>query len=368
MSLLFADVLFWFRLVFFITGICNITSLTAKQLSCRPPDSEPVAKGADGRPRIGSIPEVRVVIADRQNVSIGLLSYEAPSSAFIFSTEVIIGISVGCGILLLLVIGFFIMYRRKATESHRVLKSMQEQIDVLELQVASECKEAFAELQTDITDWTEALNTGGIPFRDYRWYGSFINSFTSSIDWLIYRLINRNTIDWLIDWSIDPLFDWLIDWLFGPLIDWLIHWLIDWLVSAGMWQRCCSRTPSPIPLWREQWKWIPRGSKISTRVSSRSRTYCGRRRFCWLSSGPWSRIGTLVCETASTSHPCWWRCYKVTWCIARRFSRLCWRIWLRSASTGRVTRTWSCWCGGTSRWPRRCCRPGWRFYFILSSR
>lgn len=38
------------------------------------------------------------------------------------------------------------------------------------LQVASECKEAFAELQTDITDWTGDLSTGGIPFRDYRWY------------------------------------------------------------------------------------------------------------------------------------------------------------------------------------------------------
>ncbi|OQV23962.1 Plexin-A1 [Hypsibius exemplaris] len=151
-------------------GVCNITSLSRKQLTCRPPDSEPIAKGADGRPRMGSIPEVRVSITDRLNVSIGSLSYDSPIAPFVFSTEIIVGIAVGAGILVLVLIAFFIAYRRKATESNRVLKTMQEQIDVLELQVASECKEAFAELQTDITDWTEALNTGGIPFRDYRWY------------------------------------------------------------------------------------------------------------------------------------------------------------------------------------------------------
>lgn len=93
------------------------------------------------------------------------MSYQPLTNTFIFSTEVIIGISVGCGILALLVIAFFVAYKRKATESTRVLKTMQDQIDVLELQVASECKEAFAELQTDITDWTADLSTGGIPFR-----------------------------------------------------------------------------------------------------------------------------------------------------------------------------------------------------------
>lgn len=32
-------------------------------------------------------------------------------------------------------------YRRKSTESNRVLKNMQEQMDILELRVAAECKE-----------------------------------------------------------------------------------------------------------------------------------------------------------------------------------------------------------------------------------
>lgn len=63
-----------------------------------------------------------------------------------------------------------IAYRKKTSESNRVLKNMQEQMDILELQVAAECKEAFAELQTEMGDLTGDLTSGGIPFLDYRTY------------------------------------------------------------------------------------------------------------------------------------------------------------------------------------------------------
>ena len=43
---------------------------------------------------------------------------------------------------------------------------MQEQMDVLELRVAAECKEAFTELQTEITELGLELQQGGIPFLD----------------------------------------------------------------------------------------------------------------------------------------------------------------------------------------------------------
>ena len=52
----------------------------------------------------------------------------------------------------------------------KVLKNMQEQMDVLELRVAAECKEAFTELQTEITELGIELQQGGIPFLDYRTY------------------------------------------------------------------------------------------------------------------------------------------------------------------------------------------------------
>jgi plexin A len=43
-------------------------------------------------------------------------------------------------------------------------------MDVLELRVAAECKEAFTELQTEITELGIELQQGGIPFLDYRTY------------------------------------------------------------------------------------------------------------------------------------------------------------------------------------------------------
>lgn len=73
-------------------------------------------------------------------------------------------------LIVLVFIAFLIAYRRKSTESNRVLKNMQEQMDILELRVAAECKEAFAELQTEMTDLTGDLTSGGIPFLDYRTY------------------------------------------------------------------------------------------------------------------------------------------------------------------------------------------------------
>ena len=44
-------------------------------------------------------------------------------------------------LLVVFVIFILIAYRRKSTESTRVLKNMKDQMDVLELRVAAECKE-----------------------------------------------------------------------------------------------------------------------------------------------------------------------------------------------------------------------------------
>ncbi|XP_031423867.1 plexin-A1 [Clupea harengus] len=55
-------------------------------------------------------------------------------------------------------------------DADRTLKRLQLQMDNLESRVALECKEAFAELQTDIHELTQELDGAGIPFLDYRTY------------------------------------------------------------------------------------------------------------------------------------------------------------------------------------------------------
>lgn len=73
---------------------------------------------------------------------IGKLSYASPAELTGPLTKpALFGVVVGVALLLLVFIAFLIAYRRKSTESNRVLKNMQEQMDILELRVAAECKE-----------------------------------------------------------------------------------------------------------------------------------------------------------------------------------------------------------------------------------
>ena len=107
------------------------------------------------------------MIGNNLEYNIGKLSYSSNTEGQL-PKPIMIGVAVGAGVLLFIVIGILILYRRKSTESSRVLKNMQEQMDVLELRVAAECKEAFTELQTEITELGVDLQQGGIPFLDYR--------------------------------------------------------------------------------------------------------------------------------------------------------------------------------------------------------
>ena len=100
--------------------------------------------------------------------TVGKLDYNELEAAF--AKPVLIAVCVSVLILVVFVIFILIAYRRKSTESTRVLKNMKDQMDVLELRVAAECKEAFAELQTEITEIGVEVQTAGIPFHNYRTY------------------------------------------------------------------------------------------------------------------------------------------------------------------------------------------------------
>ncbi|MED6260763.1 Plexin-A2 [Ataeniobius toweri] len=82
----------------------------------------------------------------------------------------ILSIAAGGGLLLIIVVIVLLAYRRKSHENDLTLKRLQMQMDNLESRVALECKEAFAELQTDINELTSDLDRAGIPFLDYRTY------------------------------------------------------------------------------------------------------------------------------------------------------------------------------------------------------
>uniref|UniRef100_A0A8B9MWV7 Plexin-A2 n=1 Tax=Accipiter nisus TaxID=211598 RepID=A0A8B9MWV7_9AVES len=99
----------------------------------------------------------------------------SPGSVSIISDSLltlpaIVSIAAGGSLLLIIVIIVLIAYKRKSRENDLTLKRLQMQMDNLESRVALECKEAFAELQTDINELTSDLDRSGIPYLDYRTY------------------------------------------------------------------------------------------------------------------------------------------------------------------------------------------------------
>ena len=151
------------------TKFCNVTSVSLNQLTCKPPDHQPPALLPDGREDPNELPDVIVMIGQKLKFTVGKLDYNESGGAAL-AKPIIIAVGVGVGLLIIFVIIILIAYRRKSGESTRALKNMQEQMDVLELRVAAECKEAFAELQTEITEIGCEFQTAGIPFLDYRTY------------------------------------------------------------------------------------------------------------------------------------------------------------------------------------------------------
>ena len=73
---------------------------------------------------------------------IGDLRYEGPGTVLeVLKQPVGIGVAAGVILLLVFIIIMFLAYCRKSRESHRKMKSMQNQMDLLEAKVAHECKE-----------------------------------------------------------------------------------------------------------------------------------------------------------------------------------------------------------------------------------
>ncbi|KAK1801071.1 hypothetical protein P4O66_022778 [Electrophorus voltai] len=110
----------------------------------------------------------------RVMILVGGLEY-SPGMLHIYSDSTltlpaIIGIGAGGGVLLVAIIAVLIAYKRKTRDADRTLKRLQLQMDNLESRVALECKEAFAELQTDIQELTNDMDGVKIPFLEYRTY------------------------------------------------------------------------------------------------------------------------------------------------------------------------------------------------------
>ncbi|XP_073993851.1 plexin B isoform X2 [Rhodnius prolixus] len=151
------------------TGGCNVTSLAYSQLVCSPPQHQPLPTDEKAIETNIGLPLVVVRIGENLRFPIGYLRYDMVH-AYTLPPEAMAGIAAGVACLIFLFIIVLIVYRRKSTQAEREYKRIQIQMDTLESNVRSECKQAFAELQTDMTDLTADLESSGIPTLDHNEY------------------------------------------------------------------------------------------------------------------------------------------------------------------------------------------------------
>ncbi|XP_053378224.1 plexin-A2-like isoform X3 [Mercenaria mercenaria] len=145
-------------------GFCNVTSIdkNGNQLNCKPPKNQPASEKGS------KYPEIVVQVGRNFSKQIGYLKYEKTE---LLPLPAIIGLGAGGGVLILVVIFFVVLWCIKSRENLSMKKKWQIQMDNLEVKVAKECKEAFAELQTDMTELTsDHFGQIAIPFWDYRTY------------------------------------------------------------------------------------------------------------------------------------------------------------------------------------------------------
>ncbi|KAG7168747.1 Plexin-B-like 3 [Homarus americanus] len=150
-------------------SVCNVTSLAATQLVCTPPELQPDPTDEKGVSTPERLPLVVVHVGQYLRFPLGVLRYER-HRRFPLTPEGIAGLAGGALFLVLASFVVLAVYRRKSSQAERVYKLMQLQMDSLESHVRTECKQAFAELQTDMTDLTADLESSGIPTLDHRSY------------------------------------------------------------------------------------------------------------------------------------------------------------------------------------------------------
>lgn len=139
---------------------CNVTMVASTQIVCQmQPKRATLLNEPYGAPvsiRIGNL-----------QFNLGQLVYESETAPQQVNTTLVGALVGGCAtVLIILVVSAAVWWRKKSWQAEREYKRIQLQMDTLESNVRQECKQAFAELQTDMSDLTGDLVPLNIPYHD----------------------------------------------------------------------------------------------------------------------------------------------------------------------------------------------------------
>ncbi|XP_069141265.1 plexin-B-like isoform X2 [Argopecten irradians] len=163
--------------------MCNVTNLVENEIYCTPPTTQPQNIQSNGVVSNSNAPQVIVKIGNRE-YQIGFLAYETPSPEEDMLAYIIGGVAAIVFVIILAFIAFTCFYHRQKNRSKREFRKMQIQLDSLESNVRNECRQAFAELQTDMTDLTNDLDASKKPFYSFESY-TFNVLFPGMLDHVI---------------------------------------------------------------------------------------------------------------------------------------------------------------------------------------
>ncbi|KAK3599251.1 hypothetical protein CHS0354_012862 [Potamilus streckersoni] len=148
-------------------GSCNVTALNSDEILCRPPSDKPEGATCDNstEDQQKSMYAVKIIVKIGDfSFSPGCLRYHIDSEE---KSYLIIIVGAGAAVFLAVVLSAVlgcIVTKRKTTKQK---KDFMLQMDIIEGEVRNQCREAFAELQTAMTDLKNELEGGNVLVRDY---------------------------------------------------------------------------------------------------------------------------------------------------------------------------------------------------------
>ncbi|XP_065214455.1 plexin-A4-like [Planococcus citri] len=152
---------------------CTVISLSSSQVVCSLPKSQTMDFDRVFNEEYDILTEldnITVLIGDHFKQIVP----KQPDSPVVKnnpSENYILPIIIICiAIFVILIISSIIVGKKIRAKASQKIKDTQLQMDKLQLCVASECKEAFAELQTQISIFTSQNQSNGLPFLNYRGY------------------------------------------------------------------------------------------------------------------------------------------------------------------------------------------------------
>ncbi|EDV25223.1 uncharacterized protein TRIADDRAFT_56943 [Trichoplax adhaerens] len=129
-------------------------------------------------------------------VTVGNLIFR-PGKVQFFSAEqqirttIIIAVTTSVAIILVIIIPLIFLYRRKSAQNRRTKETLQTRLDRMESQVALECKTAFAELQTDVSEYLKSdLSNFSIPYLPFNGYAIKI-LFPDNEEYAVHHFLNQ---------------------------------------------------------------------------------------------------------------------------------------------------------------------------------